>query len=47
MEEYLIRLCHAGLSIEQAYSVYFNCMIEGGYQCVEEYLSEQENEDVD
>lgn len=43
MNEYLIRLCRTGLTMEQAVSVYKNCMTEGGYKCVEEYLQEQKD----
>lgn len=43
MNEYLLRLCRTGLTMEQAKSVYNNCMTEGGYKCLEEYLQEQKD----
>ena len=47
MEEYLIRLCHCGLSIGQAYEMFFRLVKFGGYHALESYIAELEAEDVD
>ena len=47
MEEYIIRLCHRGMSIHEAYSAFFSCVKQGGYPYLEDYLSELEQDDVE
>lgn len=47
MEEYIIRLCHCGMSIHEAYSAFFTCVNKGGYSYLEDYLSELEQDDVE
>lgn len=47
MEEYIIRLCHLGFSIGQAYGEYFRLVKAGGYHALESYIAELEGDDVD
>lgn len=47
MKEYIEEMTRKGLSLEQAWSVYKNCMLEGGRRCLEEYLSDSEEDNVD
>ena len=47
MEEYIMKMTSKGLSLEQAWSVYKNCMLEGGRKCLDEYLSDSEEDNVD
>ena len=42
MEEYLIRLCHCGLSIGKVYEVLFRLVKEGGYHALECFIAELE-----
>lgn len=47
MDEYIIRLCHHGFSINQAYGIFFQLVKEGGYHALECYIAELEDDDVD
>lgn len=47
MEEYLIRLCHCGMSIHEAFSALHQCVSQGGYSYLEDYLAELEEDHVE
>ena len=47
MEKYIEKMTRKGLTLDQAWSVYRNCMIEGGRRCLDDYLEDSEDDDVD